>query len=192
MVDAHSKRKSINKDEVDDFTKQLLLEAYRQAWHYDEHLTSINWLIASIFVAGIFGALGLVFSQEPSKQLVPHSVSVIAAIGIFVIFMWFLFVRRNRALSFVARKPAFRIERMLFTVLESLGPLEAAEKASERPKGHTIVQLFVVGLIWLLLMVIAQDWTGIGVYTGVIWASLLFGGVIIALAVRLLSPKETD
>ncbi len=190
MVDADSKRKSVNKTKIDDITRELLLEAYRQAWDYDKHLTSTNWLIASIFVAGIFGALGLVLSQGPTKQPISHSVTFIAAIGIFIIFAWFLFVRRNRALSFAAREPALEIERMLTAVLGRLGPLEMAANTSSRPKGHEIVQFFVIGLVWFLLVVTAQDWVGLGVFTVVAWVFLILIGISLTLAIRIWSPDS--
>jgi hypothetical protein len=51
-----------------------LAEVYRPAVEYDRHLTTINWYIASIFVAGILGALGFVLSEyEFQSAILDHN-----------------------------------------------------------------------------------------------------------------------
>lgn len=77
---------------------ELDLEEYRQALEYDRSATSLNWQMASILIAGVIA--GVAFSYQSKYAF------LVSAFGIVFVFIWFLFVRRNREIINVALKRA--------------------------------------------------------------------------------------
>jgi len=117
---------------------------YKEANAYSMHLTSLNWEIGSILIAGSLAAVGL---SLQSKETIPTILLIIGAI--IAILTWFLFLRRNRDFGEIAANTMIRIEYRL-----SLGvnwgvqtSIRAQTKQVHGPSGYKTARFLTVGLI---------------------------------------------
>lgn len=143
-------------------TNSMLLEEYRQTFEIDRHLTSLNWQIASIFVAGVFLAIGTVLAKRPARPPFGPSLGIIALLGIIVMVTWYLFVRRNREIVNIALARAQQIEAHpdgLVTKMRSAGKHGRVRVGNRlifvpSPSGFTTVQLFVSSFLIALIVLL--------------------------------------
>src|SRR5208282_2437735 len=81
---------------------------YKEANAYSMHLTSLNWDIGAILIAGSLAAVG--FGLQ-SKQTIPTILLTIGAI--IAIITWFLFLNRNHDFGIISNQVMVNIERQL-------------------------------------------------------------------------------
>ncbi len=108
------------------------------------HLTSLNWDIGAILIAGSLTAVGLGLQ---SKQTYPTILLTLGAI--IAIITWFLFVRRNRDFGAVANTVMMNIEYQL-GLTANLGLITSMKANSQRnhgPIGYNSAVFLTVGLI---------------------------------------------
>ncbi len=136
-------------------------EQYRQALEMDRHLTTLNWQIASILIAGVTAALALTLSRgSDDRPFGPASV-LVSFLGIIAVSAWFLLVRRNRDIAKVAISTARQLEASpmgLVTRVDNARTgtikIDGELFAIRRPEGYTVVSIMVLMFIGVLAVVI--------------------------------------
>jgi hypothetical protein len=80
--------------------------------------------------------------------------------------MWYLFVRRNRALAIDAHEAAIPIEKLLLEGSGIEGPLTRMKDTKLRPLGQENARILVFLFNYLLLLVALFAWFGFSIATG--------------------------
>jgi hypothetical protein len=76
---------------------KALLEEYKAANTYTNHVDELNWQVGSILIGGSIAAVALSFNLANSQfKLAPAFVSLA---GLVAVMCWFFYVRRGRAMT---------------------------------------------------------------------------------------------
>jgi uncharacterized membrane protein len=140
----------------------LELEEYRQAFEMDRHLTSLNWQMASILIAGVLAGLALTVPSH-SKSF-SASTLAISFLGLVGVVSWLCFVKRNRDIVNSALIRAREIEashpdaekRLLTRGLKATGKPER-EEVIRGPDGFTIVRFLAFSFIFVLSVIMVYE-----------------------------------